>query len=293
MRVVLVGEVELSRAMFREILESSLDVVGICARDGGSAGSDKVNLKSFADAAGVSSRVVKSINDPETIIWLKSLAPEAIFCLGWSEILRDEVLSVCPGRIIGYHPTNLPRNRGRHPLIWTLALGLRETASTFFIMNEGTDSGDILSQEFVSVDDNDYAGDLYEKVIAVARVQVRDICQQLVSNCLMGRPQDPTQASYWRKRTRKDGLIDWRMSSSSIRNLVRALSDPYPGATFQIRDVTVICHRARAIPWDSPDIEPGKVLAVSKSSLVVKTADGAIELTGLTGMPAVEEGDYL
>ena len=293
MRVVLIGEVEFSQAMFQEILESSLDVVGICARDGSTAGSDNINLKSFADAAGVASRVVKSINDPGTIRWLKSLDPEAIFCLGWSEILRDEVLSVCPGKVIGYHPSNLPRNRGRHPLIWTLALGLRETASTFFIMNEGADSGDIISQELLLVDEDDYASDLYQKMIGVARAQVQGICDQLVANRLTGRPQDSTQASYWRKRTRKDGLIDWRMSSSSIRNLVRALADPYPGATFQVRDHSIICRRARVVPWDLPDVEPGKVLAVSESALVVKTADGAIELTGLMGMPPVQEGEYL
>lgn len=293
MRVVLIGEVQFSYAMFREILASSLEVVGVCTRRGSARGSDKIDLGSYADAAGVAWKAVDSINDLEAMEWLKSLDPDVLLCLGWSEIIRREVLSICPGRVIGYHPTALPRHRGRHPLIWTLALGLRQTASTFFIMNEGADAGDIISQEPISVDDDDYAIDLYRKVIDVACKQMRCICDQLVSNRLVGTAQDSSQASYWRRRNDRDGVIDWRMSSSTIRNLVRALSDPYPGAMFRVQDEMFACRRARVIPWGSVDVEPGKVLAISETALVVKTSNGAVELSDLSGMPPVGEGDYL
>ena len=49
--------------------------------------------------------------------------------------------------ILGYHPSLLPFNRGRHPIIWALALGLKETGSTFFFMDENADTGDIVSQK--------------------------------------------------------------------------------------------------------------------------------------------------
>ena len=52
---------------------------------------------------------------------------------------------------MGYHPAELPYNRGRHPIIWALALGLKSTASTFFYMKEGADDGDIISQEIVKL----------------------------------------------------------------------------------------------------------------------------------------------
>lgn len=293
MRVVLIGEVRFSLAMLREINESPVDVAAVITRAHSPGDSDKVDLMPFANEIGVPCRVVKSINNAETVAWLSSLRPDAMFCLGWSEILREEVLNICPGKIIGYHPSNLPRHRGRHPIIWSLVLGLRKTASTFFFMDEGTDSGDIISQEPVPIGENDYASDLYGKVVDVARMQVREICDGLVKNRLIGIPQDPNRATYWRKRNADDGVIDWRMSSHAIRNLVRALADPYPGATFLVRDDKLVCREARVIPNNANDVEPGKILSVSDSSLVVKTADGAVELSRLSAAPGVREGDYI
>jgi len=64
-----------------------------------------------------------------------------------SSLLKKELLSLPPNGVLGYHPAKLPQNRGRHPLIWSLVLGLEESASTFYFMDEGADSGDILSQK--------------------------------------------------------------------------------------------------------------------------------------------------
>ena len=81
--------------------------------------------------------------------------------------------------IVGYHPAALPSNRGRHPLIWALVLGLTETASTFFFMDEGADSGDILDQRPVSILPSDDAKSLYERISQVAISQIRDFVPRL------------------------------------------------------------------------------------------------------------------
>ena len=80
-------------------------------------------------------------------------------------MIGKDVLNIPSKGIIGNHPAELPYNRGRHPIIWALALGLESTASTFFIMNESADTGDIISQETISIKDTDYARDLYNKLI--------------------------------------------------------------------------------------------------------------------------------
>lgn len=71
--------------------------------------------------------------------------------------------------VIGFHPAALPNNRGRHPIIWALALGLNETASTFFKMDEGADTGDIVSQVKIPICESDYAADLYENIMCAAK----------------------------------------------------------------------------------------------------------------------------
>ena len=74
----------------------------------------------------------QNINDKRTYKWLKNKRPDLIICLGWSHIIEPKVLKIPKYGIIGYHPSDLPRNKGRHPIIWPLVLGLKETASTFF-----------------------------------------------------------------------------------------------------------------------------------------------------------------
>jgi len=70
--------------------------------------------------------------------------------------------------VVGFHPAALPANRGRHPLVWVLVLGLREAASTFFWMGEGVDTGDLLSQAKVPIYESEDAANLYERVTEVA-----------------------------------------------------------------------------------------------------------------------------
>ena len=78
--------------------------------------------------------------------------------------------------VLGYHPAELPKNRGRHPIIWALVLGLKRTASTFFFMDEGADTGDILSQYKINISKNDNAETLYNRIIEVAMKQVDEFC---------------------------------------------------------------------------------------------------------------------
>ena len=120
---------------------------------------------------------------------MHELGPDAIYCFGWSHLLSQEVLRAAPLGCVGYHPALLPWNRGRHPIIWALALGLSQTGSTFFLMDEGADTGDILSQRTVPIEDEDDAGTLYEKLKAVACNQTEEIDAMVAQGHLQGIPQ--------------------------------------------------------------------------------------------------------
>ena len=293
MRVALIGAVQLSEAMLAALTVSPLEVVAVCTRSPKTPSSDQVDLTDAAQTAGIPVRRVWSMNANDDQQWLMSHSPDIVFCLGWSELLDPRTLELAPGGFIGFHPAPLPRNRGRHPLIWALALGLTETASTFFIMDSGADSGDIISQVRVPILEGDYAKDLYERVSQVAEEQIGDIAAGLVNQTLARRPQDPLKATYWRKRTPADGRIDFRMSSTAIRNLVRALSSPYPGASFSYGSGEITVGQAELVSDSNANDEPGKVLSVSTQAITVKSGDGAIRLTDMSSVPAIGVGEYL
>lgn len=227
---------------------------------------------------------------------IKRSEADVVYCFGWSSLLADKVLSTAALGVIGFHPAALPANRGRHPIIWALALGLHETASTFFRMDSGPDSGPILSQKKVLITPEDDAGTLYTKITDAAIQQITEFTTQLASGKAVFRAQDDTLASYWRKRSIKDGIIDWRMSADTLHNLIRALSPPYPGAIFldkQNQSVTAWKSQVHDEPVPQ-NIEPGKVLIKKQNQLLIKCAGNtALWVTSMEPEPLIDQGDYL
>jgi len=195
--------------------------------------------------------------------------------------------------VIGFHPTLLPANRGRHPIIWALALGLERTGTTFFLMNNGMDTGPIISQREILINERDDAGTLYNRVAESAVSQIDELVREISVDGAIGSTQDETNASYWRKRSTNDGLIDWRMPSTGIRNLVRALSPPYMGAHFVHSGESFTVWDCKEFDVHEPSTEPGKVIQVNENGILVKCGLGAVLLTEIEPFPAVKQGDYL
>lgn len=292
-RVILIGAVRFSDRLVRVLHESPLDLVGICTSSRG-FGSDALDLRPLATEVGVDVLDTEDLNALENASWIRARSPDLIVCAGWSRLLREEVLRIAPLGVLGYHPAELPRNRGRHPIIWTLALGLPRAGSTFFLMDEGADSGPIVSQRSISVRPRETADSLYSRLNGVAAEQLREISAEIdQTGSFAHYPQDHSQATYWRKRTARDGHVDWRMSATVIDRLVRALGPPYPCAEFFVNGSPVRILECN-LATGPIDREPGRVLNVDGAHAIIKAGDGAVRLRcdrELQGL--LSEGDAL
>jgi len=164
MKIVFIGSVEFSLHALRRLVELNAEVVGVCTLKKSKFNTDHCDLSHFCAQSGIPSTYVDDINSIENLQWISNKSPDIIFCFGWSRFLKKEILALAPLGVVGFHPSALPKNRGRHPIIWALVLGLRETASTFFFMDEGADSGPILSQQAICIDSEDDARSLYNKI---------------------------------------------------------------------------------------------------------------------------------
>lgn len=294
MRVAFIGAVKFSGETLKTVLSiKEAEVVGVVTRSPSPFSSDYASLAGLAEEHGLPCLVLDRNDQALVHRWLTGRKPDVVYCFGWSYLLGPEVLKVAPLGVIGYHPAALPRNRGRHPIIWALALGLTETASTFLFLDEGVDSGDILSQVPVSIEPDDNATTLYAKLIDVAKRQIREFTPALANGTFTRIPQDHTNANYWRKRSKADGQIDWRMSARTIHNLVRALAPPYPGAHFVWQGSEIRVWRSELVPCELANVEPGKVLKSDSSGILVKCGEDAIRLVEheCTELPC--EGSYL
>ena len=230
MRIVFIGTVAFSKQCLIKLIELGYNIVGLITKADDGRNADYANLVDLADAHRIEYKLVRDINHENNIAWIKHRQPDVIFCFGWSNLLKKPILEIAPLGVVGYHPALLPNNRGRHPLIWAKVLGLPFTGSTFFFMDEGADTGDLLSQKKVEIDFEDDATKLYDKITETALMQIEEFMPQLVNKSFTRVPQNRAEGNLWRKRGVKDGAIDFRMTSVSICNLVRALTKPYLGA---------------------------------------------------------------
>lgn len=289
-----IGAVEFSARALKEVVSCEADVVGVCTLTESAFNSDHVDLTPIAENHGIPVRNTPDVNNEEVIEWINHLKPDVIFCFGWSRLIGEKLLGVPRLGVVGFHPAALPANRDRHPIIWALVLGLQETASTFFFMDKGADSGDILSQKRIVIKETDDAASLYEKVTESAMIQIRELLPQLQQGSFRRTLQNHQIANSWRKRTAQDGKIDWRMSSVSINNLIRGLARPYVGAHFESEQGIVRVWSSKVLENYPLNCEPGKVLSVtSPTEFVVKTGDGAISLCDCEPEIVLQAGEYL
>jgi methionyl-tRNA formyltransferase len=278
MRIFFIGNVSFSRSMLKVLLSlENIEIVGLATKSKSNFNSDHDDLSDLAENQYFTSKYIKDINAPHIVEWISNLKPDVIYCMGWSSLIKKELISVPTMGVIGYHPTELPYNRGRHPLIWTLVLGLKSTASTFFKMDEGADTGDIASQVIVEVTESDTAKTLYDKLTRTAKKQLIELTKQLKNNTVNWLKQPTNETNYWRKRSQKDGEINFSCSTKVIYNLVRAITKPYIGAHLMFNGQEIKVWSTSFGPNQKGNHEPGKVLETDKKgNILVKTADGSI-----------------
>jgi len=293
MNIVFIGAVQFSESCLKKLIDINSSPVAVCTLKNSKFNADHIDLTKLCKENNIPVSYTPDINSKQSIQWIKSFNPNVIFCFGWSRLLKTEILNLATLGVVGYHPAALPKNRGRHPIIWALALGLDETASTFFLMDNGADSGDILSQKLISIELNDNAGTLYKKMTDTALNQLEEFVPELEFGSFERTPQDHGRSNTWRKRNINDGKIDWRMSAESIHNLVRGLSHPYVGAHFDLEDEEIKVWKTKLVSNNKKNIEPGKIIEVNINGPIIKTGNNAIQLIDIEPRVELIQGSYL
>ena len=295
MKILFIGKVQFSEEILMYLIKKNIIITGIVTDSKKGINSDHCDLTHAGNKYNICTHVTRNINSIKSEKWIKHMRPDLILCIGWSHLIKENILSIPSHGIVGYHPTELPENRGRHPIIWSLVLGLKHTASTFFLMNKKADSGKILNQKKVIIKKNYDSEKLYKNLIKVAKIQILQVIHDFEKNKVKFLRKKKASSNVWRKRNYLDGKIDWRMSASTIYNLIRALNKPYPGAYFVWKKNNFIVWKADLIYLkNKSNIEPGKVLKVSKNNFItVKCGEGIIVLKNIKPNIKLKKGDYL
>ncbi|HEV8563430.1 MAG TPA: methionyl-tRNA formyltransferase [Actinomycetota bacterium] len=231
-------------------------------------------------AAELGAEVIETtnVNAPETVERIRAAAPDMIFVVGWSQLVREDFIALAPRGVFGMHPTLLPKHRGRAPLPWAILSGLATTGVTLFeIVDPTADSGGIVGRAEVPIAPDETATTLFARVAEAHLELVRSLVPGLLEGTAPREVQDPKRASEWPKRRPRDGLIDWDTRAPYLYDWVRAQTRPYPGAFTYLEEEKLIVWRAR--PVDGPDREPaGTVVERRSDGVTVSCGDGTLLL---------------
>ncbi|MFJ5469181.1 bifunctional UDP-4-amino-4-deoxy-L-arabinose formyltransferase/UDP-glucuronic acid oxidase ArnA [Pectobacterium carotovorum] len=217
----------------------------------------------------------EDINHPLWVNRIRELAPDVIFSFYYRTLLSDDILQLPSFGAFNLHGSLLPRYRGRAPVNWVLVNGETQTGVTLHKMVSRADAGDIVAQSVVAIDDEDTALTLHGKCRTAAAALLAQQLPLIRSREITLTPQDESRASYFGRRTAADGLIDWHNSAREINNLIRAVTEPYPGAFTFLGERKVTIWRARVVK-DKNGGEPGAI--ISTSPLVVSCGEDALEI---------------
>jgi methionyl-tRNA formyltransferase len=232
-----------------------------------------------------------SLRRPETIAELKELAPDVIVVAAFGQILPPEVLTIPPHGCLNVHASLLPRYRGAAPIAAAILAREEQTGVTFMLMDEGMDTGPILTQAECKIEPQDTTGSLSVRLAHLGADLLTETLPRWLEGQIAPQPQDDSLATYCQMITKKEGLLDWSLSATDLWLRVRAYH-PWPGTYTYWRGKRLRILRARPVTMSPSSEEAGQVIRLDDGAAVVTGTEALlleeVQLAGKRAMTAQE-----
>ena len=232
-----------------------------------------------------------SLRRPEATAELRELSPDVIVVAAYGQILPPEVLAIPPHGCLNVHASLLPRYRGAAPIAAAILAGKEQTGVTLMLMDEGMDTGPILTQAECKIEPQDTTGTLSVKLAHLGADLLVETLPRWLDGRIAPQPQDDSLATYCQMITKKDGLLDWSLPATALWLRVRAYH-PWPGTYTYWRGKLLKILHARPVTISTSGEEPGQVIGLDDGVAVVTSTDALlleeIQLAGKKALAAQE-----
>lgn len=261
-------------------------------------------VKLCAEKYGIPVFQPEKVKEPSAIERLAGEQADLIVVAAFGQILPKEILEMPRYGCINIHGSLLPMYRGAAPIQWAVLDGQKEAGDTIMQMNEGLDTGDILTQEKVELSPDETAGSLYEKLSRMGGPLLLRTMDELEKGTVTPVPQDGEKSTYAKMLRKEMGNIDWNRSAPELEHLVRGLN-PWPSAFTHWEGKLLKIWMAKAVGEEQgtgagsrraePEAEPGTVMVVTEDCLLIQTGNGLLSLTEvqLEGKKRMPVQDFL
>ncbi|GHA27670.1 methionyl-tRNA formyltransferase [Oceanisphaera arctica] len=239
-------------------------------------------LKQWAEKLKVPYFPVEDVNSKDFIDWAKETEADLFVSMSFNQILKKEIINLPKYGFINCHAGALPFYRGRNPLNWVLINGESHFGITVHYVDEGIDTGDIISQKLYEITNvDDYASLLEKAVIECASLLLNAVSLIKASSvsAIVQSSIHPV-GTYFGRRINGDELVDFSWGAQRFFNFVRAITSPGPGARCKGPNGELALLECRLIDSASSYIATeGEVVGKNDDGVVIKVGDSTVLLT--------------
>ena len=200
---------------------------------------------------------------------LRTYQPDLMIVAAYGLILPIGVLTTPTHGCLNIHASLLPRWRGAAPIHRALLAGDDETGITIMQMDKGLDTGDMLYKVSASIEPDETAASLHDKMAALGATAIATVLKELSHYQAQAVAQDDSQANYAEKLVKTEGEVDWTKPAATIERQIRGLT-PWPGAYTFLNGQRVKILAALPINTTQKTDKPaGTVVSVGRKVILV------------------------
>jgi methionyl-tRNA formyltransferase len=259
------GSPDFAVPSLRRLVEDGYDVVGVYTQPDREAGRGRVvtppPVKQYALEQGLAVFQPPSLRRTEALEGLRALAPEIIIVAAFGQILRRPVLELPAHGVLNVHASLLPRWRGAAPVVAAILAGDEETGVSIMQVDEGLDTGPVVSRRAVPITRIDTGGGLTDRLARLGADLLSDTLPAWLDGEIVPEAQDNARATYAPRIEKDAGHIDWSLPAVEIWRRVRAFN-PWPGAFTFLHGHQIRIHDAWPLP-EGPPAQPGMVVLLT------------------------------
>jgi methionyl-tRNA formyltransferase len=246
-------------------------------------------VKTLADTLGLPVFQTTSIKKDEPLKQhLRELAPDFFVTVAFGQILTQEILDIPKRGTVNAHASLLPEFRGANPIQQAILQGKSETGITTMLTELGVDTGPMLLKHTVPIDSQVTMGELTEQLSQAAGPLLVNTLTGMVQGTVHPQPQPHELATHAPKCPKEDAILNWQEPAAQLQLKIRAFN-PAPGAATFLAGERIKLLRAQVYPpaagAHSEEIlksgQPGQLLAIIDTGVLVRTGDGILELQSL------------
>ena len=288
LRIVFMGTPDFAVLSLDILVQHNYKIVGVITAPDKPAGRGQQlhqsAVKKYAVEKNLAVLQPEKLKNADFINELKALEPNLFIVVAF-RMLPELVWQMPEYGTFNLHASLLPQYRGAAPINWAVINGEKETGVTTFFLQQEIDTGNIILQETIKIEDEDNAGSVHDKLMDIGSQLVLKTVQQIEENSVTEQPQELTTSKHAPKIYKETCLIDWNKTVLEIHDLIRGLS-PYPtafthldGKVLKIYKSAVILRQAQD---DSAQAQNDKAyLTDNKTYLSFKCADGYLDILEL------------